>query len=109
MSEEIGRVVSTEGPPTRAASFQDVYANQIRLAVSPADFTLVFGVNDDRGPGFTTNVDLVAVRLSPSAMRNMVRACAKLSAAYDEVNGTPKVANEQEFLVRFNEVVNRNK
>ncbi len=71
----------------RDPAFLDTYATQLRLNASLADFTLVFGVNDDIGPGNLAIRDKVAVHLPPVTAKILALQLRSIIDAYEEAVG----------------------
>jgi len=48
----------------RDPAFVDAYANQLRVAANVSDLSIVFGLEQDLGPGVIVSVDKAAIHLS---------------------------------------------
>jgi uncharacterized protein DUF3467 len=93
------------GPGTiRDQGFQDTYANQLRMAVTPSDISIIFSVLTDRGPGTFTVDDRVSVRLAPITAKILMQHMQMIIASYEKVMGEisvpPRVAAQAEALAK---------
>lgn len=69
----------------RDPAFVDTYANQLRMNANLADFTLIFGVNDDVGRDQFQVRDRVAVHLPPSVAKTLLAQLQAMIESYEEV------------------------
>jgi hypothetical protein len=67
--------------------YVDVYANQLRISLTQADFSLIFGVTEDYGPGNIGMKDRVCVRVSPTSAKFILQQLEASLAAYEEAVG----------------------
>jgi hypothetical protein len=85
--------------PVRGESFLDTYANQVRLGTTISDFTIIFGVSDDRGPAGVHLKDVVAIHLAPGTMKLLLGNLKSTVEAYEASIGTiPLPANTESQL-----------
>jgi|GEM_PF-4412834 len=73
-------------PSLRSAEFKDIYSNNVRIAASPLDITLIFGRLTEIGGG-TVLEDLVHTRLSPYQFKILVKQVSTSLEAWEEVFG----------------------
>jgi hypothetical protein len=73
-------------PTLRSAEFKDIYSNNVRIAASPLDITLIFGRLTEIGGG-TVLEDLVHTRLSPYQFKILVKHVSISLEAWEEVFG----------------------
>jgi hypothetical protein len=73
-------------PYFRSAEFKDVYSNNVRIAASPLDFTMMFGRLTELG-GVTSLEDVVHTRLSPYQFKILVKQVVSGLEAWEEVFG----------------------
>lgn len=73
--------------PTVVEAVADVYANQIRLGATLADFTIIFGLTYDIGGGDVVNRDRVVVRLSPQTLKTLSLQIDAALGAYEAAVG----------------------
>lgn len=86
------------GGPARVApgalrdqSFQDIYANQVRMAVLPTDISIVFSVTSDRGPGVFTLDDKATIRMAPGTAKLLFLQIKTAIEAYEKAIGEIKI------------------
>lgn len=65
----------------------DIYANQIRIGTTLADFTLVFGSTEDAGLGQVINRDRAIVRLAPGTAKSLLLHLTMILQSYEEAIG----------------------
>lgn len=75
----------------------DIYANQLRMAATMSDLTLIFGVTEDHG-GNIYNADKASIRLAPATFKvlylNLKMAIESYEASFGEIKISPKVDDE---------------
>jgi hypothetical protein len=71
---------------TRDSGFHYLYANQVRMRVSPGELTLVFAYQDEppSGPMLT---ELAGITLTPTAARRTSLLLSEILKAYEEKFG----------------------
>jgi hypothetical protein len=79
-------------PYFRSAEFKDIYSNNVRMAASPFDFTMMFGRMTDIGTGVTGLEDVVHARLSPYQFKILVKNAVATLEAWEEVFGNIPVS-----------------
>jgi hypothetical protein len=72
---------------TRDQTFQDIYANQIRLGILPSDMSIIFGVTSDRGPGVLTIEDKATIRMAPVTAKILFLQLKVAVEAYEKSVG----------------------
>ncbi len=73
-----------------AGTTPDIFANQLRMGVTVADFTIVFGVAADGGAGPPIVLDKAIVHVAPVMLKQMLLNIAMAVEAYEEVMGEIK-------------------
>lgn len=76
----------TPGVP-RSQSYQDIYANQVRLNISMSDINIIFGVLNDRGPGIVVLEDRASVRMAPTTAKILTQHLEALIRTFESVIG----------------------
>lgn len=78
----------------------DIFANQIRMAVTLTDFTLVFGAAGSEqvlgiggGTGAAAVVDKAAVHVAPGMLKQIMLQIEMAIEAYESVMGPIKIPN----------------
>ena len=74
---------TTPVPIGRSSNYVDVYASIIRMNMTPTDFTVIFGVNEDLGPGLLIPQDRASVRVSPQTLRILIENAALFLRAWE--------------------------
>jgi len=84
-----GRLIHNVGPGPipRSLDFKDVYSNNVRLGLTPWDFTVVFALTKEIVPGVMTAEDQVAVRMSPQQFKTVTKSLAMTMKVWEEVFG----------------------
>ena len=84
-----------------AASTPEVFANQVRMAISVTDFTLVFGTSltdggrgiGSVGMGVAASLDKVILHVAPGMLKQLLLQIEMAIGAYESVMGDIKVPN----------------
>jgi hypothetical protein len=79
-------------PVARSSRYQEVYANGVRLRVTPIDFTMTLGTSPDI-PGGPLNIiqDEVSVTLTHSFLKVLARNLSAVVQAIEEELGPIKI------------------
>jgi hypothetical protein len=96
------------GKPTvtiRSPAFRDVYANNMKLAITPLDITIVLSHTSESPPGTSVIEEDVAIRVSPQFCKafsvNLARTIATWEAQFGEIVLTSKSPEEVLAAVRL--------
>jgi len=84
----------------RAADFQELYANHVRVNLTPYDMAIVFGRIVEREGAVSAVDEQIAVRLSPQTFKAVTISLHKILAAYEAQFGvvSSSIKNADEML-----------
>jgi hypothetical protein len=94
----IGGAMRVPSGPLRDQTFQDIYANQLRMSILPSDLSIVFSVTSDRGPGVFTLDDKAIIRMAPITAKILFLEMKVAIEAYEkslgEIQIPPKISEQ---------------
>lgn len=91
MSDELKEnevVIAAELPSGRSEKFQTIYANTVRIGLTPWDFRFTFGLIVEGEPKKPINEEQVTVLMSPQHTKAMLNAMVTTMAQWEADNGT---------------------
>ena len=79
------------GIPTqtvRSATYQEIYSNHAKLALTPFDIQITLGHTSEQPPGVPVIEDDVVIRLSPQMCKNLSISLSMALKAWESQFGT---------------------
>jgi hypothetical protein len=78
----------------RSPNYRDVYANNLKLALTPFDIVAILGVTSEQPPGTAVIEEQVTLRLSPQFCKNLATQLSNVVAVWETQFGEITVSNK---------------
>ncbi len=97
-------------PFVKANDYKNIFANFLRMKVSPSEFTIYFGIMEEVQQGVNVGLESVGVIMTPAVAKSLAEVLSQTVSVFENQHGEIKQPSSKPLdAEKMAEIVNKQK